>query len=69
MLQQCGYWLQGAPDVDGSALCAGLQALGHALRPDELARLVRQLGGGRALGHAELAAALLDWPALQASLD
>ena len=61
--------LQGAPDVDGRALRAGLQALGHALRPDELAQLVRQLGGGRALGRAELAAGLLDWPALQASPD
>lgn len=55
--------------MDGRALREGLQALGQALRPDELAQLVRQLGGGRALGRAELAAGLLDWPALQASPD
>ena len=66
-LKRFKHCLQGAPDVDGRALREGLQALGQALRPDELAQLVRQLGGGRALGRAELAAGLLDWPALQAS--
>jgi hypothetical protein len=53
--------------VDGEALRGGLAALGHALRPAELGQLVRALGGGRALGAPELAAGLLDWPALQVS--
>ncbi len=51
--------------MDGGALRTGLEALGYALRPAELEQLVRQLGGGRHVGRAELAAGLLDWPALQ----
>ena len=57
----------GSEGLDREGLQAGLSRLGYDIAPDEVERLIRRLdttGTGR-IGKAELAAAIIDWNALQ----